>query len=389
MDLVRLINHPELMSKETLYELRNIVALYPYYQTARILMLKNMYLLHDSAFDDELRRTALYVTDRSMLFQLVESAHYEFKNPSEEATNKIETSNDDRTISIIDNFLDSAPEQELEPQNEPKRSSKSWIIALACVIVVVVGIFGFQYLKSEDKKEATATTENKTSAKTTEKKATENNAGEDVADAKDSTEKSQVLSYTDNEDMDLSACTDSDDYQYVSSEDNSFEFAYPKYLFNRSYVNKTGNQYTLEYANSDKADDYEIKAVISSQKAGSGNAVKSVQKLYKQKKKSIKNVTYAYPQGGKTPKLYQGKSSMIVMGYLDSDKTKCEYVLLTSDGKKDYMMQINFFDSDYKDEYKEINYVVDCMYRGCSFTNSTYQMRTFDQFREDDMGVKK
>ena len=121
MDLVRLINHPELMSKETLYELRNIVALYPYYQTARILMLKNMYLLHDSAFDDELRRTALYVTDRSMLFKLVESAHYEFKNPSEEATNKIETSNDDRTISIIDNFLDSAPEQELEPQNEPKR----------------------------------------------------------------------------------------------------------------------------------------------------------------------------------------------------------------------------------------------------------------------------
>ena len=121
MDLVRLINHPELMSKETLYELRNIVALYPYYQTARILMLKNMYLLHDSAFDDELRRTALYVTDRSMLFQLVESAHYEFKNPSEEATNKIETSNDDRTISIIDNFLDSAPEQELEPQSEPKR----------------------------------------------------------------------------------------------------------------------------------------------------------------------------------------------------------------------------------------------------------------------------
>ena len=121
MDLVRLINHPELMSKETLYELRNIVALYPYYQTARILMLKNMYLLHDSAFDDELRRTALYVTDRSMLFQLVESAHYEFKNPNEEATNKIETSNDDRTISIIDNFLDSAPEQELEPQSEPKR----------------------------------------------------------------------------------------------------------------------------------------------------------------------------------------------------------------------------------------------------------------------------
>ncbi|MFR7384436.1 MAG: hypothetical protein ACLUTO_08555 [Anaerostipes sp.] len=60
--------------------------------------------------------------------------------------------------------------------------------------------------------------------------------------------------------MDLSACTDADDYEYVSSDDNSFEFAYPKYLFNRSYVNDAGNQYTLEYANSDKDDDYRSKS---------------------------------------------------------------------------------------------------------------------------------
>ena len=123
MDLVRLINHPELMNKETLYELRNLVALYPYYQTARILMLRNMYLLHDSAFDDELRRTALYVTDRSMLFKLVESAHYEFKNPNEVAADNMETSADDdnRTISIINNFLDSAPQQDQpdEPKHKP------------------------------------------------------------------------------------------------------------------------------------------------------------------------------------------------------------------------------------------------------------------------------
>lgn len=79
---------------------------------------------------------------------------------------------------------------------------------------------------------------------------------------------------------------------------------------------------------------------------------------------------------------------MIVMGYLDSEKQNVN-MYCSQAMEKDYMMQINFFDSDYKDEYKEINYVVDCMYRGCSFTNSTYQMRTFDQFREDDMGVKK
>ena len=44
MDLQQLINHPEQMNKETLYELRSLVALYPYYQTARLLMLQNLYL---------------------------------------------------------------------------------------------------------------------------------------------------------------------------------------------------------------------------------------------------------------------------------------------------------------------------------------------------------
>ena len=32
MDIGQLIKHPELMDKETLYDLRSLLALYPYYQ---------------------------------------------------------------------------------------------------------------------------------------------------------------------------------------------------------------------------------------------------------------------------------------------------------------------------------------------------------------------
>ena len=39
MDLEQLIKHPELMDKETLYDLRSLLALYPYFQTARLLLL--------------------------------------------------------------------------------------------------------------------------------------------------------------------------------------------------------------------------------------------------------------------------------------------------------------------------------------------------------------
>ena len=112
MDIGQLIKHPELMDKETLYDLRSLLALYPYYQTARLLMLQNLYLLHDPTFDEELRRAAIYITDRRVIFNLVEAAHYRLRNENIlEATKQTEgkESNGDRTMSLIDQFLESLP----------------------------------------------------------------------------------------------------------------------------------------------------------------------------------------------------------------------------------------------------------------------------------------
>ena len=115
MDLAELIKHPELLDKETLYDLRSLLALYPYYQTARLLLLQNLYLLHDPSFDEELRRSAIYITDRKVLFNLVEAAHYKLAavNKTEKATAKSDADGD-RTISLIDNFLDSIPADQEE-----------------------------------------------------------------------------------------------------------------------------------------------------------------------------------------------------------------------------------------------------------------------------------
>ena len=80
MRLSHLIHHPEDMNKETLYELRTLLAQYPYHQAARLLLLKNLYLLHDSSFDDELRAAAIHITDRERLFEMVESVHHRWKD---------------------------------------------------------------------------------------------------------------------------------------------------------------------------------------------------------------------------------------------------------------------------------------------------------------------
>ena len=80
MDIAQLIKQPELLDRETLYDLRSLLALYPYYQTARLLLLQNLYLLHDPTFDEELRRAAIYITDRKVIFNLVEAAHYQMRH---------------------------------------------------------------------------------------------------------------------------------------------------------------------------------------------------------------------------------------------------------------------------------------------------------------------
>ena len=90
MDLIDLIKHPERMDRDSLYELRSLLALYPYFQTARLLMLQNLYLLHDPSFDAELRSAAIYITDRRVLFQMIEAAHYRLRTP-EVQTQKAQT----------------------------------------------------------------------------------------------------------------------------------------------------------------------------------------------------------------------------------------------------------------------------------------------------------
>ena len=133
--ITELIKHPERLDRDTLYELRSMLALYPYFQTARLLMLQNLFLLHDPSFDEELRRAAIYITDRRVLFSLIEGAHYQLRKPTQKPAPKAaasplgsasqlrreqspltsgasSTGANSRTISLIDTFLDSIPKED-------------------------------------------------------------------------------------------------------------------------------------------------------------------------------------------------------------------------------------------------------------------------------------
>lgn len=290
-------------------------------------------------------------------------------------------------------------ERQIDNADEPKKKSvgktilKIVLFIVICLAIGIGGAFGYRYYKQKNKKTKNkATTEQNNIVKTTDPTTATNNATDttekDDPDATTGDSQTNTLPYTDNTWMDLSKCTDSDDFETVTSDDGSISFSYPKYLFNESSADETNNKFTLAYKDPDD-DSMKVRVNIYSEGATSNDAIKSVKERYKNCKESLTHVTYDYPKGGKTPKIHDGQASMIVLGYTDDNKTKGKYLLATSDGDKDYVMEFEFEDSDYTDDYKEIDYVLDCMYRGCSFTNSSYQMRTYDQFKNDDMGVKK
>lgn len=111
--LATYISHPERLNRDTLYELRLLVGKYPYFDVARLLMLKNLYILHDIDFGREMRKSALYLKSRWPLFELM--AGYGASDVADNAPDDISV---DRTMSLIDAFLDTLPAETVSLEAE-------------------------------------------------------------------------------------------------------------------------------------------------------------------------------------------------------------------------------------------------------------------------------
>ncbi|MDO4943362.1 MAG: hypothetical protein Q4E73_11095 [Lachnospiraceae bacterium] len=190
----------------------------------------------------------------------------------------------------------------------------------------------------------------------------------------------QAFSYTDNDMVDLSACLTTDAYASVTSEDGSYSFAYPKYMFNSSSLDN--GVYTFAHHDGDVAD-YQLKVYKES---NSGNPIDNANALYHRFSPSF---TGKYFEMVSDSTDSQGMARALLAGYLDSLKQEGVYIIAANDGSDNYILEFHYYDNNSSDEYKDINYVVDCVYRGCSFSGTTYRLRTFSQFQADDMGEKK
>ena len=67
IDITDLLKHRFKLGEDTLGELHQLVEKYPYFHTARLLYVLNLFVLHDKRFGEELRKASVCVPDRSVL----------------------------------------------------------------------------------------------------------------------------------------------------------------------------------------------------------------------------------------------------------------------------------------------------------------------------------
>ena len=67
--IIEFIRHPEKINNDDLRELHTLVERYPYFQTARILYLKALYLLGGVRFRSELKASTVHLTDHKQFFR--------------------------------------------------------------------------------------------------------------------------------------------------------------------------------------------------------------------------------------------------------------------------------------------------------------------------------
>ena len=72
-DLTYLISKPDAINGRQTLELETVLEQFPYFQPARALHLKGLYNQNSFRYNQELKKTAAYTTDRSVLFEFITS----------------------------------------------------------------------------------------------------------------------------------------------------------------------------------------------------------------------------------------------------------------------------------------------------------------------------
>lgn len=113
-------------------------------------------------------------------------------------------------------------------------------------------------------------------------------------------------------------------------------------------------------------------------------AITSVKSLVEKYKKEFHSTYFEYPK--KTYKKdRKGMAHAILAGYTDSERDNGKYIVMASNGTTNYMMICTYpvEDKNTENPKGKPDYVLDCLYRGLSYSGSTKSIRSYEDFLKD------
>ncbi len=101
-DFTYLMQNPNLISKDQIGEVRSVIDEFPYFQPARAIYLKGLKNSESFRYNQELRVTAAYTTDRSVLFDFITSDEFAQDAISDQIKQNFERLKNIEIIDMID-----------------------------------------------------------------------------------------------------------------------------------------------------------------------------------------------------------------------------------------------------------------------------------------------
>lgn len=263
------------------------------------------------------------------------------------------------------------------PPNPNKQGSGLTIILgiiMALIILIAGGITLYLVAFKEDNKDAAEATTEVAAEATTQSNGGADNIIPDFGE-EEVTESTEAQypegikpEYVTNAICDINSNLDKNEFQYVESLDGSYNFRYPKHLYNTfSYDDNSGYYFAYidEYGNT-----------VTSLRVYTQPCIGDIRTNTKNMRTSFLNrlyySNYQYPMDLDKGKIGDdGILQINVGGWEDPTYTKGTYFLGGNDGYRNYIFEVTFPDSDPKNEKETWDFIVNDIYRYCSFSGTT------------------
>lgn len=177
------------------------------------------------------------------------------------------------------------------------------------------------------------------------------------------------------------------DFTEVACPDGTYTLKYPKTVFAEGYYDEETESYYFSSA------DESLMLTVTKQEAPVKNDPVSCANYM------MNSVSSLFVAGDGTPYTFNstsvsesGFSRSIIGGQTKSDLGISKYILYACQNDCVYVFEFTFpygGTSGITVDYTPCGYMLDCLYRGWSISGSTRELRTYNQYMNDDMGTKK